>query len=240
VYARCVLAFASCASLGCIVSFDDAPRSGCDGGACHDVGSLDAPRDQRAVDTGADSPDKESGGKPDATPEAGSCASLPDGGYCGPGDPCHDAPTCLAGVCTPHVRADGTPCGIPLDACHSIPSCKSGVCGASTALTDGTQWRAGDDNARCCGGKEIETTTVTNCGVCDIRCNTALGQSCTAVNGHYFCTPCSPGQCWSGCCSNTTTSHCSPSNCVTGSCQTPDVCPDGSHCQSDVVNYCSY
>jgi hypothetical protein len=231
------IVLASSASAACLVSFNDAPRPPCDGGACTDTTSRDAGVDRR-TDGAADSA-SDGNGKPDAA-EAGSCKGVADGTYCGPGDPCHDAPTCFGGACMPHERADGTPCGIPLDACHSIPTCTAGACGTSTPLVDGTQWKPGDDNARCCGGQAVETTSDTNCGVCQIKCNTAKGQSCNPVNGHYFCTPCTVSDCWSGCCSLTTTAHCSPSNCSTGSCQSPDICPDGAHCQSDVVNYCSY
>lgn len=232
------LVFASVAS-ACLVSFNDAPRPVCDGGSCADAGGLDATLDHPRGDAGADVSRADRGARPDAA-EAGSCKGTADGGSCGVGDPCHDTPTCVAGVCSPHVRADGTPCGIPLDVCHSVPSCAAGVCGKSTPLTDGTQWKPGDDNARCCGGEAVETTSVTNCGVCTVKCDTSAGQSCTAVNGHYFCTPCTVSDCWSGCCSLTTTAHCSPSDCSTGACRSPDICPDGSHCQSDVVNYCSY
>jgi hypothetical protein len=234
-------AFAACAAASCIASFDEASAPGCDGGSCADARPPDATFDRREVGQETDAHKVDAGEKLEAAiVEASPCKGVVDGGACGAGDPCHEPPICLDGVCTPQVRANGTPCGIPLDACHSIPSCKDGACGASTALTDGTQWEAGNDNARCCGGKEVLTTSVTNCGVCDIKCNTKLGQKCTAVDGHYFCTPCAVGQCWSGCCSDTITSHCSPSDCSTGACASPTVCPDGSHCQSDEVNYCSY
>jgi hypothetical protein len=223
--------------VGCslFVQFNDAPGY-CEGGACADATLVDVDRDAAVPDR---KPPRDAGDEADAPP---SCHKKPDGSVCGTSDPCNDPPTCVAGACTPNPKADGTPCGLPKDVCHSIPSCTKGVCGTSTALMDGTQWKPGDDNARCCGGAPVETTSVDNCGVCGIKCNTKLGQSCQNINNnHYFCAPCGPDtDCWSNCCSLTIASHCSPSNCSTGVCNVPDLCPDGAHCQADTINYCSY
>ena len=229
---------ASIAPTGCtlLVPFDSVSGSTCDAGACVD-GAMGA--DVAAPDQGADAPDVMTVDAQDA--ESGTCTGKADGGSCGTNDACHDTPTCAAGVCTPHQKADGTPCAAATDACHGVPVCKTGVCGPSSALAEGTQWRPGDDNARCCSGKPIETTSNTNCGVCGVVCNTAKSQSCGALNGHYFCLGCAlDPDCWSGCCSLTNGAHCSPSDCTRGTCHVPNLCPDMSHCQMDVVNYCSY
>jgi hypothetical protein len=241
------LAVASCGTSGCLVSFNEASQGPCDGGSCSDTTTRDATasdtsRDRAARDTESDDHMSDATDEPEAAMEAGSCVDAPDGGTCGSANACNNAPVCIAGVCTPQPKANGTPCALPPNLCQTTPLCEDGKCAPSVAVTDGTQWKPGDDNARCCSGKEIETTTVDDCGVCNLKCNTAAGQKCTNVNDdHWFCTPCSAdGDCWSGCCSETITSHCSPSDCNTGDCANPDVCPDGSHCQMDCVNYCSY
>jgi hypothetical protein len=229
---------------GCtaLVSFNDMPVP-CDGGSCLDAArpdvQHDASIDQHFAD-GANPPD--SGDAPGDVPEGDGnpCSAQPDGGTCSMGDACHNPSVCVAGVCVVEQKKDGTTCGLPLDGCHSTPLCTDGVCGASTALPDGAQWLAGNDNARCCGGAEVMTTSVDNCGVCGVKCKSS--QTCENINdGHYFCTPCSVDpDCWSNCCSFTIKDHCSPSNCSTGICAVPNVCPDGAHCQADTVNYCSY
>lgn len=221
--------------VGCtwLVHFVDAPVDPCEAGQCLDVLS---PPDSTFSDTGPVVVDA-----PLDVGDTGACTGLGDGAVCGRNDPCHDVPTCDNGVCTPHPKADDTPCAAAADACHSIPVCKTGVCGPSTPLPEGFNFKPGDDNARCCGGRPIETTTNVDCGVCGVACNTAKGQSCGAIAQHYLCLNCNGtnADCWSGCCSLTGVSHCAPSDCATGNCNTA-VCPNQSHCQSDVVNYCSY
>ncbi len=224
---------AACPLAGCtwLVSFVDVPPDSCDGGVCGDATfQPDTVHDGRPADVGFEG-------------EVGACAGLSDGAVCGLDDPCHDAPTCVQGVCVPHPKANNTPCAAALDACHSVPVCTNGICGASTQLPDGYNWMPGDDTARCCGGSPIHTTSNTNCGACTVTCNTAKGQSCGALAGHYLCLNCAGvnTDCWTGCCSNSLSVwHCAPSDCATGACAVPNICPDGSHCQSDVVNYCSY
>jgi hypothetical protein len=233
-----LLAATTVAACTWLVSFKSVHEAPCDGGQCSEVSVLadssfdSSPFDSEAPDLGL--LDVEDG-------EAGSCDEKADGAACGTDDACHDTPTCAAGTCTLHEKPDGTPCAAATDACHSVPLCSKGVCGPSTAFPEGTQWHPGDDNARCCSGKPIETTSNTNCGVCGVTCNTGKKQSCGPLNGHYFCMGCAlDPDCWSGCCSLTNAPHCSPSNCNSGACNVPDVCPAMSHCQSDVVNYCSY
>jgi hypothetical protein len=224
------MALVSCTWL---VPFDTV--TGCDG-ACIDatIAAVDAGAEDAGLDVSV----------PDATSTEGdgaTCDGRADGTPCGTNDACDDTPTCMGGVCTPHPKPDGTPCAAAPDACHSVPVCKAGVCGAPSTFPDGTQWRPGDDDARCCGGKPIETTSNTDCGVCGVACNTSKGQSCGVLDAHYFCLGCQAnGDCWSDCCSLTMGAHCSPSDCNTGLCSDPDVCPDMSHCEMDTVNYCSY
>jgi hypothetical protein len=230
-----VSALAAVSGVGCtwLVPFDTVSGSACEGGACLDA----ALAPDVTVDQGGDSPDASDA--PGA--DSGTCTGKADGVPCGTGDSCHATPICMAGVCAPQQKADNTPCATALDACHSVPTCKSGVCGPSTALPEGTQWQPGNDNARCCSSKPIQTTTNTDCGVCGVACSTDKGQSCGLLSGHYFCLGCATDpDCWSGCCSLTNGAHCSPSDCNTGACHVPDLCPDMSHCQMDVVNYCSY
>jgi hypothetical protein len=236
-------ALAALLAAGCtaLVSFDTMTLP-CDGGVCFDGQSHDAhsgETDARVIDASSSVDAMEAAPK-DATGDVDPCLAKADGGTCGTGDSCNDPPVCLDGVCTPRPMKDGRQCAFAKDACHSIPVCTKGVCGPSMTLPDSTEWEAGNDNARCCGGAPVMTTTVDNCGVCDIKCNP--GQSCTNVNGnHYFCTPCTTGaDCWSGCCSDTLTSHCSPSDCTTGDCQA-HVCPDGTSCiTATPIDFCSY
>ncbi len=177
--------------------------------------------------------------------KAGVCAAaepVMDGTPCGTApDACHDVPTCVAGACSAAVaKANGTVCGKATDACHSTPTCASGACGASAVLPDSTNWNKSDPYARCCGGKPVETTTTANCGVCGWSCGS--GQTCTTLGGEYVCAGCTTdGECSSNCCStDPTPNHCSPGNCK-GACQSPDICPDGSHCVvGSSVDYCTY
>jgi len=234
--ALAALPAAACTAL---VSFDT--MTVCDGGPCQDATRDDVvrpPRDSAPPDSLRGDVGEEA--KDGVVPDAASCFARADGSVCGVGDPCHGPPICIDGVCAPQEKDSGTPCGFAMDGCHSVPVCTKGTCGPSTTLPDSTEWEAGNDNARCCGGKPVFTTTVDNCGVCDVKCS--AGQSCTDVNGdHYFCTPCSVGSdCWSGCCSDTITSHCSPSDCTTGTCQA-HVCPDGTSCITAMpIDFCSY
>jgi hypothetical protein len=239
--AWCAAALAAAGATGCLVTFDEVTPLACDGGACADATRADSGSRRRdATSPSDDARSVRDGASREGAADADPCAHVADGAACGAADACNDAPTCIGGACMPHVKADGTPCGVAPDLCHTTPLCSAGVCAPSMAVQDGTQWKPGDDNARCCHGVQVETINVDNCGVCDVQCNTKDGQSCKAIDGHYFCAPCSVGQCWSGCCSLTISAHCSPSDCCTGACKSPTVCPDGSHCQSDTVNYCSY
>ncbi len=231
--------FASCAAASCLASFNDLSQGTCEGSVCADATMPDA-GDHKDGGTRADAHKTEAGKGQETATDASACHGVPDGGTCGAApDSCHDAPTCVAGVCTPQDVTDGTICGLPMDACHVAPICTSGKCGASLPLADGLD--PADSSRMCCGGTVVDANTDTNCGVCGIKCNTADGQKCAVADGHYFCTPCKVGQCWSGCCSDSPEpTHCSPSNCD-GVCATPDVCPNGSHCQFDgTVDFCSY
>lgn len=115
---------------------------------------------------------------------------------------------------------------------------------------DGTSLSATDDNARCCGQQPVETTSDSNCGVCGIKCNTAAGQSCGLIDGHYLCLNCtSNADCWSNCCaSSVSPAHCAADDCSTGACATgsggaANPCasyPGSPHCTIDGVGYCSY
>jgi len=198
--------------------------------------------DAHVIDVAKPHEDASDGPKDAMSGDADPCLTDPDGSVCGTGNPCNDPPECVDGVCAPRPLKDGTPCAFAKDGCHSTPVCAKGVCGASSTLPDSTEWEAGNDNARCCGGEPVMTTTVDNCGVCGIKCG--KGQSCTDVNDdHYFCTPCSvDSDCWSSCCSDTLTpdGHCSPSDCTLGTCQAK-VCPDGSQCTTATpIDFCSY
>ena len=147
-----------------------------------------------------------------------SCTGLPDGTVCGASpDICHDAPVCAGGVCaTAAAKADGFVCAAAPDACHDAPVCKAGTCasrwrvrrpraarlptadarvqgrpcGAPATKPEGTKWTAGDDTARCCGGKPIHTDVDSDCGACGIQCNASNGESCSLLGGHYFCRGC--------------------------------------------------
>jgi hypothetical protein len=236
--------------LGCtlLVSFDGEPAA-CDGGACSDATLGDALHDG-AQDAGSrdtkpdDGGRSEGGGESDA--EAGSCSGRADGGACAAADTCNAPSICIAGVCTPQPLKDGTVCGTPKNECYGYPTCNGGKCVAGAAYADGYQWPdASGDNARCCGGEPVETTTVTHCGVCGIKCG--KGQACSNIGGYYFCTGCGTDNaaCWSDCCSSTDspTGHCTPSNCVADVCKSPDICPKPSHCQplaSPPLVVCTY
>ena len=95
---------------------------------------------------GDDGGSVDDGGMPlDLTPPpdfAGACGGAADGTVCGSPDPCYDAPTCIAGVCTAHQAADGTSCG-RADSCHMAPTCVAGTC-TPHPLTDGTACGAAD------------------------------------------------------------------------------------------------
>lgn len=227
------------ASCSLLVHFDDQPS--CDGGLCADA------RVDHAVDDAA--PDVVDGGRPDGhvgdagaeAGDAGSCIGALDGAPCGTDDPCNDTPTCASGACTAHPKADGTPCAAAPDPCHTVPVCTKGKCGASKAQPVGYNWQPGNDNARCCGAAgAVMTTTTSNCGVCGLKCSN--GETCGTVANHYLCLGCGGinANCWSNCCSTTTTDHCAPGDCA-GNCASPDKCAQfGAHCQVDVVDYCTY
>jgi hypothetical protein len=193
--------------------------------------------------SGADAPDP-----PDAFDGAvvsKSCAGLPDGTVCGPSpDICHDAQLCAGGACAPAgPKADGFVCATAADDCHTNGTCKAGVCGAIGTRADGYEWTAGDDTARCCGGKAIHTDVDSDCGACGIKCNASNGESCSLLGGHYFCRGCvASAACWSGCCSESFTPYsCAASDCA-GNCDSA-LCPTGSHCVSGTPgssDYCAY
>jgi hypothetical protein len=146
-----------------------------------------------------------------------------------------------AGGCA--VSPDGTPCKAAPDLCHTNGVCKGGVCTAPGIHVDGYNWKAGDDNARCCGGVPVMTTSNANCGACGIQCNGQNGESCSLLGGHYFCRNCiASSACWSHCCSNSfSPPSCAASDCV-GNCSAK-YCPPNTHCvQGNGVSsdYCSY
>jgi len=190
------------------------------------------------------------GTAPDACHDAPVCASgacapaaaAADGTVCAAApDVCHKSRVCSAGACAAAAdEPDTTACGVAPDACHDAPLCASGVCGAAKVLAESTNWNTKDGNARCCGGKPVETTTTTNCGVCGWTCGS--GQGCAVLDGEYLCTGCTAdSECLSDCCSlSPTPNHCSPGNCA-GGCQSPDICTGGSHCVAGAsVDYCTY
>lgn len=73
-----------------------------------------------------------------------------------------------------------------------------------TGQADGTAFPG--RTTRCCRGVETDITTNANCGACNIACNTAMGHSCVARDGNYYCAGCANTNgggntaCWSGCC----------------------------------------
>jgi hypothetical protein len=168
----------------------------------------------------------------------------------------NDQPTAACGDagCTDGAAPD--PCATPayeagafcgyLGGCH-CQYCKAGTCSDSKSCSDGFNWEAGVDVARCCGGLPVLTDTNANCGVCGIECMTAgvtSPQDCELLNGHYQCVSCAANsECWSGCCAiDTTPYHCSESDCNTGAC-VAGLCPAPSTCvQASGVgtNYCTY
>jgi len=197
----------------------------------------DAGDDAAASDDATGDADAAVGGK--------SCAGLADGTLCGSApDICHDAPVCKGGVCAPATaKADGFVCAIAPDACHTDGTCKARTCGAIGTRADGYAWSAGDDTARCCGGKAIHTTSDSDCGACGIVCNTGNGESCKAVAGHWFCNGCvASAACWSRCCSlSFNPPSCAASDCA-GNCSA-QYCPPGTHCVSGGTtssDYCAY
>jgi hypothetical protein len=140
-------------------------------------------------------------------------------------------------------KPDGTVCVKSPDGCHTDATCSGGLCGGLGTRADGYNWKAGDDNARCCNGKPIETTTNDDCGACGIRCNAGNGESCQPLGGHYFCRGCvASAACWSKCCSTSfSPNSCAASDCA-GNCNNA-VCPPGSHCVNGLPNssdYCAY
>jgi hypothetical protein len=174
-----------------------------------------------------------------------SCAGLPNGTLCGAApDICHDAPVCAGGACAPAAaKPDGFVCATAPDACHTDGTCKAGACGAVGTRAEGYNWTAGDDTARCCGGKPIHTNVDGNCGACGIVCNGSNGESCKAVGGHWFCNGCvASAACWSHCCSTSfSPPSCAASDCA-GNCSAT-YCPPGTHCVSGngvSSDYCSY
>ncbi|HEY1691287.1 MAG TPA: hypothetical protein VGG39_03955 [Polyangiaceae bacterium] len=231
------------------------------GGGANDDATSDPPEaaddaTEEVVQTG-----KSCVGLPDGTPcgpspdvchdvaacAGGACAApqaKADGFVCGAAsDVCHDAPQCASGACTPQPKADGTVCASAPDGCHTDGTCKGGSCGAVGTRADGYEWTAGDDTARCCGGKPIQTTSDTDCGACGIKCNASNGESCSALGGHYFCRGCvASTACWSHCCSESFSPYtCAASDCA-GDCDST-YCPSGTHCVSGAPNssdYCSY
>ncbi|HEY8042321.1 MAG TPA: hypothetical protein VIF15_21105 [Polyangiaceae bacterium] len=193
--------------------------------------------DDGTTSTGDDAGDDSGIGK--------TCQGLPDGTPCGAApDICHDAPACAAGACaTAAAKADGFVCAKAPDACHTDGTCKAGSCGAAAARADGFNWTAGDDTARCCGGKPLHTNTDSDCGACGIQCNGGNGESCQALGGHWFCRGCvASAACWSKCCSNSfSPPSCAASDCA-GNCSAT-YCPPGTHCASGggvSSDYCSY
>jgi hypothetical protein len=205
----------------------------CTGGACAAAAVADGTTCGNAPDDCHDAPACTGGvcGGPTNAPNGTKCGAAPDD--------CHEAPVCSGGTCAGAADApNGTKCGTAPDACHDAPVCSGGTCQKAVALAEGTEWKSGDTHARCCSGSPVETTSDTNCGVCGWKCGS--GQSCTVVDGEYFCTGCTDNaSCASGCCSLTTKDHCSPSNCA-GACRA-DVCTGGSHCVvGSTVDYCAY
>jgi hypothetical protein len=136
-----------------------------------------------------------------------------------------------------------TPDGLTPDTFTPDTSSTDGSTNPCSGRPDGFSLNALDPYSRCCGGVAVETTTDTNCGVCGVACNTALGQSCGLIDGQYLCLDCSSNaDCWSGCCAATVSPpHCSANDCATGACATPDPCAaHGAHCTIAGVAYCSY
>jgi hypothetical protein len=180
--------------------------------------------------------------------EKGRCLDQPNGAPCGDGaeggvTDCRDLPTCENGACVPHPKPDGTMCGTK-NPC--VSGCVSGVCVDIPTRPDGFNWQPGDDNARCCAGKPISTTTLDNCGACGIKCNAADGQSCGVVGteGHHYCVNCvASANCWSGCCSNSFAppTACAASDCTKGLC-VQQFCPPNTTCKTspDSSDYCGY
>jgi hypothetical protein len=174
-----------------------------------------------------------------------SCTGLPDGTPCGAApDICHDAPVCSGGACAAAAaKADGFVCATAPDDCHTDGTCKAGVCGAVGTRADGYNWTAGDDTARCCGGKAIHTDVDSDCGACGIQCNASNGESCQVLGGEWFCRGCiASADCWSKCCSTSFTPYsCAASDCE-GDCS-DTYCPAGTHCVvggTTSSDYCSY
>jgi hypothetical protein len=167
-----------------------------------------------------------------------------DGTPCGAApDVCHDAPLCEGGACAAAAaKADGFVCAAAPDDCHDAGTCKTGVCGAPPTRADGYNWTAGDDTARCCGGKPIHTDVDTDCGACGIQCNASNGESCQSFEGVWFCRGCvASAACWSHCCSESYSPYsCAASDCA-GNCSA-QYCPTGTHCVvgTDTSDYCSY
>lgn len=138
---------------------------------------------------------------------------------------------------------DGTVCASAPDLCHTPGVCSGGKCMAPGIHVDGYNWKSGDDNARCCGGTPVQTTSNANCGACGIQCNAQNGESCSALGGHYFCRGCAASSaCWSKCCSESfSPASCAASDCA-GNCSAK-YCPPGTHCVvggGTSSDYCSY
>lgn len=172
------------------------------------------------------------------------CLTLADGAKCGDAGLCNEPSTCEQGVCKAHPNEGGALCGFG-GGCN-CEYCKNGACSATRSCPEGFNWEAGNPLARCCKGIAVLTNNNENCGVCGVVCQTAgvsTPQDCAPVNGHYQCTNCStPQECWSNCCSSTTTPHCAPSDCTSvGNCT--NVCPAPAVCKSPgggLPNYCAY
>ncbi len=143
---------------------------------------------------------------------------------------------------TPTPTPRPTPTPTPTPGVDSGPDPAPGGC---SGKSNGFNWMPDDPNERCCDGKQVTTTTNSDCGACGTTCNAANGEACGLVNGHYFCVGCETSAgCWSGCCSTefAPTGACAASDCSAGDCD-GTRCPLGAHCvlgAPSTSNYCAY